>query len=52
VLNKIELLAWGITLIKDLHLSLKDSVHVLVKPKCSLTEQNVGIHQLTDDEVS
>ncbi|WP_281064387.1 hypothetical protein [Isorropodon fossajaponicum symbiont] len=38
----------GYTLIKDLHLFLKDSAHVLVKPKRLLTEQNVGIHQLTD----
>lgn len=49
--NKEKIISVGYTVIKNLHVIPSLSTHILVNPKQVLTEENVGIHQLTDDEL-
>ena len=46
-----RIVSLGYTLIKDLHISLSESGHMLVNPKQDMNEESVAIHELTDDEV-
>ncbi len=46
-----RIISLGYTVIKNLHLLPKTSTHVLINPKQQLTEDNVGIHKLTDEEL-
>ncbi len=49
---KEKIISMGYTIIKDMHLLAGSSRHLLINPKQSLTEENVSIHQLTDDDLS
>ncbi len=49
---KAKIVSMGYTVIKDMHLLASSSRHLLINPKQSLTEENVSIHQLTDDDLS
>ena len=49
--SKEKIISMGYTVIKDLHLLAASSGHLLINPKQSLTEENVSIHQLTDDDL-
>jgi len=49
---KEKIISMGYTVIKDLHLLAASSQHLLINPERSLTEENVSIHQLTDDDLS
>ncbi len=51
-IKKDRIVSLGYTLIKDLHIALSKSRHIVVNPKQTMDEQNVAIHELTDDEVS
>lgn len=50
--NKDRIVSIGWTIIKELSLLNNSSEHFLVNPDQLLHEDNVNIHQLTDDEVS
>lgn len=49
--SKEKIISLGYTIIKNLHVLPSASTHILVNPKRKLTEENVGIHQLTDSEL-
>lgn len=51
-IKKDRIVSLGYTLIKDLHIVLSESRHIVVNPKQTMDEKNVTIHELTDDEVS
>ncbi len=46
-----KIISLGYVVIKDLHLLPASSTHILVNPKQQLSEENVGIHQITDNEL-
>ncbi len=46
-----NIISLGYVVIKNLHLLPASSTHILVNPKQQLTEENVGIHQITDNEL-
>ncbi len=46
-----QIISMGYTVIKNLHIMPTTSTHILINPNKQLTEDNVGIHQLTDDEL-
>lgn len=46
-----RIVSLGYTIIKDLHIALPQSSHLIVNPKQAMNEQSVTIHELTDDEV-
>jgi DNA polymerase-3 subunit epsilon len=50
--SKEKIISMGYTVIKDMHLLAASSQHLLINPEQSLTEENVSIHQLTDDDLS
>ena len=49
--TKEKIISTGYTVIKDLHILPSTSTHILINPKQALAEQNVAIHQLTDEEL-
>ncbi|SMN13943.1 DEDDh 3'-5' exonuclease domain of the epsilon subunit of DNA polymerase III [Bathymodiolus heckerae thiotrophic gill symbiont] len=49
--SKEKIISIGYTVIKNLHLLASSSRHLLVNPKQLLKEENVSIHQLTDDNL-
>lgn len=46
-----QIISMGYTVIKNLHVMPTTSTHILINPNKQLTEDNVSIHQLTDDEL-
>ncbi|CAC9527387.1 DNA polymerase III epsilon subunit (EC 2.7.7.7) [uncultured Gammaproteobacteria bacterium] len=49
--SKEKIISIGYTVIKNFHVLSGTSRHILINPKQELTEQNVVIHQLTDEEL-
>ncbi|MDC9715299.1 MAG: exonuclease domain-containing protein [Gammaproteobacteria bacterium] len=49
--SKEKIISIGYTVIKNLHVLPSTSRHILINPKQVLVEQNVAIHQLTDEEL-
>ncbi|WXU00781.1 MAG: DNA polymerase III PolC-type [Catillopecten margaritatus gill symbiont] len=49
--SKEKIISIGYTVIKNLRVLPQTSTHILVNPKQALAEQNVAIHQLTDEEL-
>ncbi len=49
--SKEKIISMGYTVIKNLRILPQTSTHILVNPKQVLTEKNVAIHQLTDEEL-
>jgi len=49
--SKEKIISMGYTVIKNLRILPQTSTHILVNPERALVEQNVAIHQLTDEEL-
>jgi DNA polymerase III subunit epsilon len=49
--RKDKVVSMGYALVKDMHLIPSFSQHFLINPNRPLSESNVSIHQITDDEI-